>query len=180
MTDLVDDNPHRVLLGLPKPAEHLDVKGVFFYPDPRFFMKRDKVGIHRAEMHTEVLAELATVHPGVAHLVCFPVDYLWLLEEMEPAAQAVGLSLTSFRVFEGAAGETTLRLRKHLASLGIAFKPIRNLRAVSYLNIHKFVSDTEKRFSCVGIDSHATLGVTPHKDPTFQELVQKRRRDAWP
>jgi hypothetical protein len=85
--------------------------------------------------------------------------------------------LRIFRMKDGAVGETTVRLKNMLLELGVKFRPIRNARAMSYLNIDKFARGG---LTVIRSDDYDKIGITPEKEVTFQDLVKKRRRSAWP
>lgn len=182
MTDLADDlPPRRKVIGVPPAGEENSAApdAIWFYPEATFFIQRDKDNNPRAAIATLVVDELRTLHPEARHLVCFTEPEEPLLLELEQYAANTGAKITPFRVRRDHAGETTFRLKEVLGQYGIQFKQVRNIRTVSYLSIHKFVTSNSK-LRTIGCDDHEVLGLSLPKDPSFQELVQRRRRQGWP
>ena len=172
MTRFVDDRPRRALVeGLPVISEEAPQK-VTLITSPMFFLQRDKNWMPRVgEFAETVLEGLLAKRPEGVVMVVLHTSTEWMRERMEAAGFRI------FLVKEGEASETTIRLKQTLLDLGIRFRPIRNTRTVSYLNIHKFARNN---LVAVGADDYATLGIEPEKEITFQDMVKKRARKAWP
>jgi hypothetical protein len=130
----------------------------------------------KKEFSAATLSALHAAHPDTIFVVCVGQDWQEFWEILEKPPE--GMDVRLFRLDEDAAGETSARLRAMLVGLGVRFKPIRNPRTVSYLNIHKFILDD----TCcvVGRDEYEKLGIDPDKELTFQDMANKRARSAWP
>ena len=142
-----------------------------------FFLQRDKkMEPREGEFASKVLEALTAQQreqpQARAIVVCLHDQQKW----MKPHLEGIPF-LRVFRMKDGAVGETTVRLKNMLIELGVKFRPTRNARAMSYLNLDKFARGG---LTMIRSDDYDKIGIEPEKEVTFQDLVKKRRRSAWP
>ena len=160
-------------MGAPMPQKKELPKHVVMIASSGFFSTRGKKMEVEGVFSPETADALVAKYPDTSFIVC-----------IHPSADpgfAEGFAqypaLRPFKIKKGAAGETTLRLKALLQDLGVRFKPIRNARAVSYLNISSF---TAKPMTVYMHDDYEKAGIEPDKKQTFTDMSKKRRAAAWP
>ncbi len=149
---------------------------VRLFSDIEFFCKRDKDNKPLKEFSERVWRDTLAECEGQHLIVCIEKATNWMREFFE--GQPKNGRFEFFNVKYTNAAETTLRLRARLEEMGMQFRPIRNTRSVSFLNIHKFIHTGD--FMTFGLDDHATVNVKVDKELTFQDLAAQRRSNAWP
>jgi hypothetical protein len=145
---------------------------VVLVTDAKFFARRDKDNIPIEEFSQRTWDGLFANCAEHRIVICIADEDSWIRDHVQP-----GDRWEFFRIKYDSIGETTIRLRVVLSDLGLQFRPIRNPRTVSFLNIQKFVVGD---FTLLGTDDHEKVGLAPDKDLSFQDLANLRRKSAWP
>lgn len=151
-----------------------EVGEILLIASGEFFLQRDKKMEPKKEFAPKVLEALVAQQkslPSRHVVVCLHESQDW----MRPYLESAGVEI--FRVKDGQLGETMVRLKARLQKLGVKFRPIRNSRAVSYLNIDRFAMG---KLRVIRPDDYEGAGIEPEKEVTFLDMAKKRRRDAWP
>jgi hypothetical protein len=139
---------------------------------PAFFAKRDKKMKPLPEFSGELMQRLAAAHPGSHVLVLMHKEWMAFKQPLlDAGAHTFDINLDDI-------GATMERLVQELRMLGVQFRPIRNIRTVSPLKLKTFI----RAETCLVVDQddYEKAGVTPDKEITFQDMVKKRVRAAWP
>ncbi len=177
MSDFVNDRPSRGTF-VPQTPQTASSGHIFIIQSPYFFCRRGKNMEQTDEFSDKVIEELVERDKGSTYILLCVGKGAGLVKSLKESAAFKKIDMRFFPVNTGAAGDTITRLRHFLTNMGVSFKPIRNLRTVSTLNIHKFVKYHLVTF--VEEDDYAALGISPDKELTFQDRVQQRKRVAWP
>ena len=144
---------------------------VFLIRNASFFLQRKKDMTCKSEIANSVVASLTSKHKSSIFVVKLTDSESWMSEYLN------GDNVHVFLYDPNNVGENTKELRNVLRKAGVAFGPIRNIRAVSILNIDKFV--VSDNFISVGGDDYYKLGIVPEKDPSFEDMEKVRKVNAW-
>ena len=140
-----------------------------------FFQQRgqelDVLRGYSDKIHNALLHQQENVYPRRQLVVCVYDSEQWMVERLEQIPR-----LHLFTMYVGSFGETIVRLRALLQGFGVIFKPVRNLRAMSHLNLEKYALGGLR---VVTADAYDRLGLTPDKEETFAELAARRGRNGW-
>jgi hypothetical protein len=142
-------------------------KKVFLFSSIEFFCKRDRDMKPLQEISQRIVDEVCE-HP-VHNIVCLTPKDHWAREQLKAVLELFDLDCEPIAA--------TSALKKRLMELGIRFKPV-NPRQMTYLNLYTFA--VNNMLTCILKDDYAKVEIEPDKEVTFQDLVQKRKRDGWP
>lgn len=172
MVDFMMDKPRR--RGLAAAVKEEAGTEIYLISSAEFFSFRSKDMTPTGEFSQAIVDQLLAKYPLATFVVyCTP--------SCAPIRAALdALQNPCIRTFESDpqnVGDTAVKLKSFLTSLGVRFKPIRNPRTVSVLNISRFV--VGGTLQCITRDDYDKLGIEPDKELTFADMAKQRRKNAW-
>lgn len=168
---LLDDRPYRRMVSA-SPAKTPSRK-IYLFSSVEFFQKRDRDMNPKKEISSLILDEVCE-RLDIHRIVCVREDDDdWIRESLKD------YPLEQFLISKKSPIQGTSGLKIRLKELGVQFRPVQNPRQMTYLNFHKFVVNDDV-LTCFLKDDYAKFGIDPDKEVTFQDLVQKRKREGWP
>jgi len=167
--DFLNDRPFR------KPLDEVPEKvteslRVYLFASGTFFLERDKDMLPFGEVPSQKVVDQVKMMQG-HKIIYLNEPHHFLAEPLEEQGFEV--------VKDNAASviATIAFLKQRLQELGIRFKPSKNPREMSALNLTKFAVGP---LTIVKANDYTEIGITPDKEKTFQDFAEQRKADAWP
>ena len=143
---------------------------VHLFLDPRFFCQRDRdMRPEEGKMSQRILSTVAT---SDAHCIVLMAA---ADQRYQEPLEAAGFDL--FHMNPQQSVVSAKMLKQKLIELGIRFKYIDNPRRLTWLNMHEFVAAGE--IQSFARDDYEKYGIEPDKEVTFQDLADRRKKNAW-